>query len=260
MSSPKKTRSTLKTASDKQGLGSAVSDPGVSADSDLFVSPSIIAAIERSVASALHNNQLIDRIVSGLVDEVSARVIDSLTAALDAANNKIQDLSSEVESLKLQLADRNLELSGRIDDLEQHQRRNNLRFYGVPELPDEDTSAVVVDILQKKMGMVIDAELIDTSHRVGGKREAERSGAEPRPRPILVRFTHHYHRRRSFSGKRQLKGTGIVIREDLTRQRMEVYLKAKERYGLNKVWTLDGVIHWIAPDGKRGSSTSTSSM
>lgn len=44
----------------------------------------------------------------------------------------------------------------------------------------------------------------------------------------------------------------MVIREDLTKSRQELLLKAQKQFGYKNVWTSNGKIHWVevAEDGE----------
>ena len=48
-----------------------------------------------------------------------------------------------------------------------------------------------------------------------------------------------------FDKKKMLKGTGTVITENLTKKRYVLFQKCVEKYGRDKVWTLDGRIHCL---------------
>ena len=52
------------------------------------------------------------------------------------------------------------------------------------------------------------------------------------------------------ASKSRLKGTNIVITEDLTKSRYDLYRKAVSKFGRKHVWCRDGVIH-VNADGKR---------
>lgn len=44
--------------------------------------------------------------------------------------------------------------------------------------------------------------------------------------------------------KKKLKGTKIIIKEDLTRENVKTYKEASEKYGYRNTWTKNGVI-WV---------------
>ena len=59
---------------------------------------------------------------------------------------------------------------------------------------------------------------------------------------MIVKFTSYGGRKEVFSRKKQLKGSGITIKEDLTSRRRDALKRAIELYGLRNVWSSDGKI------------------
>ena len=47
-----------------------------------------------------------------------------------------------------------------------------------------------------------------------------------------------------FKAKSKFRGTGVVVREDLTIFRYNALRAAEKKYGNKSVWTLDGKIRW----------------
>ena len=61
-----------------------------------------------------------------------------------------------------------------------------------------------------------------------------------------------YEARRSILGaKRKLKGTRLVIAENLTKQRMELLQKARIVDGVKSIWTIDGRIICLLTSGRK---------
>nr|CAI5859298.1 unnamed protein product [Callosobruchus analis] len=52
-----------------------------------------------------------------------------------------------------------------------------------------------------------------------------------------------------YGKKKFLKGTGLAVREDLTRNRVKLLNGAMEKVGFNNVWTVNGKIY-VNKDGK----------
>ena len=79
----------------------------------------------------------------------------------------------------------NAELHKAVIDLKARSMRDNLLFYNIEEWEHENTTAIIHDILEEKMGMVNakEAVKIDRSHRLGKKRNV---GNLSKPRPIRV--------------------------------------------------------------------------
>ncbi|PSN38374.1 hypothetical protein C0J52_21482 [Blattella germanica] len=79
-----------------------------------------------------------------------------------------------------------------------------------------------------------------------------------RPLSITQQYLHMcfaaYHYRKSsevFRSKKLLKGSGITVREDLTKRRHSLLKMAITKFGLQNVWTVDGNIIVKDGDNKR---------
>ena len=73
---------------------------------------------------------------------------------------------------------------------------------------------------------------IQRCHRLGAKKQTSR--------PIIMRFVSYADRKRVFNQKKLLKGTGVVITENLSPGRLQLYKKAQANKALTSTWTVDG--------------------
>ena len=139
-------------------------------------------------------------------------------------------------------------LQGQNNDLEQYTRRNNIRIFGVRETArfekSEDTTREVEKIIRKLNILNLNATCIDVAHRIGQQRPAS-------DRAILVRLTSHKAQSKILSARRTLKGTGIVITEDLTRANSARYHRIREMPRVYQAWTKFGDTY-VKLDGKEG--------
>jgi len=209
--------------------------------------------VEEIVCSCLLQNAVIEKLGNALSGFIKKAVEDAVADALRKVNQEIGRLQSEVTSLKEHVRVLDNQLKCRTDDVEQYTRRNNLRVFGIPETPGEDTDRLIVNLAKEQLGVDLPLEAIERSHRVGS-RPAARQGGRERHRPVIVRFCSYRDRRRVFQAKKKLKGTDISIKEDLTVGRLEVLRAAISRFGLKNTWSTDGKIFWIS-GGDRGSAT-----
>ena len=110
--------------------------------------------------------------------------------------------------------------------LETYQRRENLRFYGIPEQLDEqeNTWEVLVDFMVNKLNLE-DAPRFEFQREHGvGKFDA----SQRNPRQIIARFLRYGDREQVFSRARQLKGTGMGISPDLPKGVVDIRKKQIE--------------------------------
>ena len=82
---------------------------------------------------------------------------------------KIKNHQAEIESLKASL----LEEKENIIALENHCRRENLRFMNVPQLQNENCMDVVYDIIEKDLNIDMENIYFHVVHRVGKPRTKE---------------------------------------------------------------------------------------
>ncbi|KAI5638996.1 hypothetical protein NE865_08448 [Phthorimaea operculella] len=123
-------------------------------------------------------------------------------------------------------------------------RRKVLLFHGVAEKKEEKVEEVILSILSDKM-QLSDMNITDlqTCHRLGS--------ASSKPRPVLVRFRDLGVRRLAWDSKTSLKSTGITISEFLTKSRHDLFMEARQHFGVRNCWTSEGKIVVLLPDKTR---------
>lgn len=136
------------------------------------------------------------------------------------------------------------QLVQKIDTLEQYSRRNNLRLYGIPNKPGENTDELVMQVCKEKLNIDITSHDIDCSHRLNVS--SQKSG----PKPIIVKFVRRNIRNKISENKRKLAKTNIVIREDLTQRRAALLREVSLKFGKKQSWTLNGNVFSLV-DGKK---------
>ena len=140
-------------------------------------------------------------------------------------------------------------LREKIDDLEQYTRRSSLRIHGVPEERGENVEDKLLNIFSEKLGITITPECVDRCHRVGPIR----NGTDTRKktvRPVIVKFTSYKFRDSVYRSKSKLKGTKLVVSEDLTSTKYSLLTAARLKFGNNKTWSNDGKIFVIYKGSK----------
>lgn len=148
---------------------------------------------------------------------------------------------SSLESLHLQVD----LLSKRCEQLDMRSRRKILLVHGIQESKNEDTAAVVVRELSNHLKMPdLTVDNVSRCSRIG-------TSATDKPRAILLKFRESTIRNSVWYAKTNLKNTGITVSEFLTKERHGVFMAARQRFGVNRCWTRDGLIFIIAPNGSR---------
>lgn len=212
------------------------------------------AFVEKCVTSYLSGEKVVELLVARLEASLHATVEAAVRSALTAANQEIKRLSDDVATLAGRVNELEGVVADKTDDLEQYHRRANLRFYGIEETAKESTDDIVVGLCREKLGVELPKSAVSRSHRVGRQPGPAADGRRLH-RPIIVRFVSYRDRQQVFNAKKRLKGSGVVIREDLTVRRAEVYREAVTRYGPRNTWTQDGRVLWVDQQGSRGGAT-----
>lgn len=149
-------------------------------------------------------------------EETTAEVIKSLEftqAELKETQSEVRVLrqseaekSKTIDNMKLQLS----ELEKRANYQEDYNRRLNLRFTGIEELPSgetwEETAKTITKLVEEKLQ--IPGVTLERAHRTGIVNHS-------RPRTVIARFGKLSERDSVLRNARKLKGTGVYINEDL---------------------------------------------
>lgn len=153
--------------------------------------------------------------------------IDKLTQRLDSIEDRVEGVENNqasIDVLETQMGHRITELEQReqefrlkMDDLENRERRNNLRFFGIPEKEgetEEDLKSTLHDIIKLLVADDnIDEPKTERIHRAGGPPGG--------PRSVLARFHRYQDRMRVLEKARSggtitLSGAQITIFQDLS--------------------------------------------
>lgn len=172
--------------------------------------------------------------------------IEITNKGIENLNNKFDRLNGEINQVKKDI-DKNTKridsVCKRVDSLEQYSRGNNLRIYGIPSVPDENTKQVIMQLINGTLKMKVDDREIIKAYRLGAQKGNV-------PAAVLVRFGSRDIKNEVYNQRKGLKGTRITIREDLTEERMRLLKIVMERFGRRNVWTQDGKIKWVENDIK----------
>lgn len=152
--------------------------------------------------------------------------------ALLEAENKSLKASMEKQTQILQ------NMSEKCENMDQILRNKTIRIYGVKEQKNENILKIVTEIL--KTNVRIDAEKVQIEHcyRIG-KHDKDKI------RPIIVQFARLGDKQLVYGKKRNLKGSRLIIREDLSRDKIQLLKMVISKVGDDgKVWTSDGRIFY----------------
>lgn len=191
------------------------------------------------------SNAELQSIIESCIERVLDRKLDSFLKKVEENTRKIREVEQIIDSQSTKMKD----LQTKIDflqnacnrmvkennDLEQYSRRNCLRIFGIPETENESTDDEVIKFAKSRLDVQIDPSEIDRSHRIG-------KPGSPSPRHIIVKFLSYSVRQRVIKNRRRLKGTGIVVKEDLTKYNQSLLQEAKKLAKVKSAWSHDGKI------------------
>ena len=81
---------------------------------------------------------------------------------------------------------------------------------------------------------------IERINRVGKPKQNKK-----KYRPIVIKFEPYKCRQMDFLIKKELKITGLSVKERLTAKYIEITNNAKEHFGVRNVWTLEERIYYL---------------
>ncbi|XP_025078897.1 protein unc-13 homolog C-like [Pomacea canaliculata] len=159
---------------------------------------------------------------------------DHLKKILEQTQKQVKSLEEESQSLRVQCA----EQKEQINVLEQYSRRESIRVLGIQgdrkeEIPAE-CEKNILHMIQHVLGLTdIDSAKISTLHRVGRVMTNE-------PRPVIIKFVSRKDRDQVIKTRNRLKGSNVVITEDLTKLNLQRLNRLRQHDGVLDAWSAAG--------------------
>lgn len=175
--------------------------------------------------------------------EYLKQIIDSVikTSGVIEMQEKISQQQTEITELKTQCA----RLNNTVNQMERRSRNLNVRVFGITESRGEDLERKVVDVINSKLEANISVADIEQCYRINST-----SNNSGKPAPIFLRFSRLKYKETLLRDRKRLKGTDIVITEDLMPGVYELFKNARKELGRRKVWTLNGRIFTMSGNVK----------
>ena len=135
------------------------------------------------------------------------------------------DLNKKVETNVTTTTQKIEVLEEKTSDLEDRSRRNNLVFFGIPEIGDqrnvEKCEVIITQILIQhgiiSQDIANQRELFDRAHRLGPRRRNQ-----DRPRPIIVRVTYYKDKEYILSQGYKFKDSAFNVSEDFSKPTLTI--------------------------------------
>nr|CAI5848470.1 unnamed protein product [Callosobruchus analis] len=146
------------------------------------------------------------------------------------------------------------QLESRVDNVELVQKGRAIRILGLAETENESPVETLIKFLKNYLNvscLVGDIDIVFRINRVTGTG----SDSSPQPRVLLATFTSMLKKQAvMYADKAKLKGTKVLIYEDLTKgpHRLRLLLRlAKKKHGPRNVWSSAGSVFVKCGDTKR---------
>ncbi|KAI4470383.1 l1 transposable element-related [Holotrichia oblita] len=199
----------------------------------MVLSRSQIAAYEEIITEPF-TKESFTKSISGSIGKIISEEMKKITGTYET---KIATLENEIKVLKEFNEKLKVDCEEKYNKPEQYSRRYNLRVYGIKEQKNEKVEEVIQNLLIEKFNIENPSQYIDVCHRIS-ERKANSD------RPIIVKFISQKTKTFVYRSKSKLKGSSIIIREDLTYLNLKKFKMLSEEYGKRNVWTVNGVIFY----------------
>ena len=202
--------------------------------------------------------ELTDRVrdLEASMNDCSSRVftaanLEERITALEAAHERQDDVyssSTQIEAVRQESP----EAKVWANDNEQYSRRNNVRIRGLDVKKDDNCKQSVAKFCREKLHIQgIDSADIDVAHLVVRQQNGSAEASTQKAPTVLVRFYRREHRDLVIRQRRQLKGTGLTVIEDLTNLNVETFNRARNSPLVDKSWTWNGKVYGLLKSGKK---------
>ena len=153
-------------------------------------------------------------------------VLKELKAEIAVLEGKVKTLEDTIEKVV-----------AKANDNEQYSRRQNVRVTGFVEEEEEEENCAekFVNLCREKISLDVNDEIVDRTHRVGEKEEGANRA--------IVRLKTHKDKLTILRNRRNLRGSGFYINDDLTNINKKLSYTARVTCSnVDTSWTVDGKI------------------
>ena len=150
---------------------------------------------------------------SDFVRNLQSLIESAVSRALEQRDAKIAELEIQLATARRKLSsvqDRLSAVERQMELMEVESRKNCVVISGVPELPEESTGRLAVEVAQAA-GVPLSAGDLDRCHRLGRQR-----GTIDKPRAILVRLQNYGKRQELFNSRKELSAHRVPNNPVLT--------------------------------------------
>jgi hypothetical protein len=178
-----------------------------------------------------------DTYLEDIIERACNTCLNKIDPKLTTLDKKLDRIVEDIASVrKDSQANTNAikNLSERCDKMDGITRKNVLRMDGLRNIDNGSLINQVLNIINKQLKVDCSENHINEVSRL--------KGSEGKDSTILVKFVTFWKRNEVFKAKKLLKGTGIFINEDLSKNQYELLKMARKKIGNHNVWSAGGKI------------------
>ena len=184
-----------------------------------------VAAAMKSYLTSQDFEDIIAKAVKEAVGQAMESILKKLKAEIAVLEGKVKTLEDTIDKV-----------AAKANDNEQFSRRQNVRVMGFVEEDEENCAEKFVNLCREKIGLDMNDDIVDRAHRVGKKEEGTN-------RAIIIRLKTHKDKLAILHNRKNLRGSGFYINEDLTKINQKLSYTARVTCtNVDTSWTVDGKI------------------
>ncbi|KAI4465513.1 mkrn2 opposite strand protein [Holotrichia oblita] len=188
------------------------------------------SSTERLTRSATEEENAIQKTIEKVLSNVSFlnKIMETISTKIDTYMANHMKLYQEQLSTMQEELDRS---NSRLDQLEQYSRLDSVRLFGLPEKSNENITEEVISILSTKLKLNIKHEDISICHRLNAREDGIK--------PVIIKFVRKSTKNEVYNAKSRLKGSQLIVREDLTKPRASMVRDLVKKFSKKNVFTIN---------------------
>lgn len=197
----------------------------------------------KSIVHSSFTEKFLNKIATKVVEMVELK----FEAKFKTHNTAINELSTKVSELQesnMALKGRVVEMERKCDEHEQSSRNSNIRIFGLPYNGGENIRLNIMDLFNNEFKVGIKEADITKCYRVKSRNPSDK------PPAVIVRFSTDAARSSVFANRKNLKNSGIQIKEDLTKCRLLLLEGAVKKFTFRHAWCLNGNVYVRSSDNR----------
>lgn len=171
------------------------------------------------------------------INKLSESISEAIKNNFEEEFNELKMKSKQVELTQFEHRKMINSLTEKCEAYEKYIRRRTLRIFGLKEVNGDSDMKIALDLFKQKMDVDLDNTCVENCYRIGKSNTNK-------IRPLVIEFSNIGSKNLVYSKKKNLKGSDVVIREDLSQYSMELLKATLKKVGEDgMVWTNFGKIY-----------------